>query len=283
MRHASSRMMIHGYRYNVVVEGRGRPVLLLHGFPDSSHLWRSQIDFLVFEGFKVIAPDLRGFGDTEARVGKEEYHIDMMANDIACMMDNLGIERAPVVGHDWGAVLGWVFSMNHPECVDRYVAISVGHPVAYRSDLEQKLRSWYAAWFQIPGISELSVRAADWRLLRTLTGNHPETCRWVRDLARSGRLTAGINWYRANFTHMLFHDFPRVKVPVLGIWSSGDRFLSEGQMVKSAKWVEGPWRYERIDGASHWIPLDAPGRLNRLLLEYLNLDLAGMNARLDTA
>ena len=160
-------------------------------------------------------------------------------------------------------------AIRHRERVERYVALSVGHPAAYRSDVRQKFRSWYALWFQVPLLSELSVRALNWRLLRALTGNHAELDHWIGDLSRSGRLTAGINWYRANFSSLLLDDFAPVKVPVLGIWSSGDRFLSEGQMRRSEAHVDAPWRYERIDGAGHWIPLDAPDRLNGLLLEYL--------------
>jgi pimeloyl-ACP methyl ester carboxylesterase len=94
----------------------------------------------------------------------------------------------------------------------------------------------------------------------------------VPDLSRDDRLTVGLNWYRANFPNLLFDDFPHVKVLVFGIWSSGDIFLSKGQMLKSAAYVDGPWRYEKIDGASHWIPLDVSERLNRLLLEYLESD-----------
>jgi pimeloyl-ACP methyl ester carboxylesterase len=160
-------------------------------------------------------------------------------------------------------------AIKHPERVERYVAISVGHPRAYRSDFMQKLRSWYAVLFQVPFLSEQGISAMNWFLLRKLTGNHAETTKWISDLSRKGRLTAGLNWYRANFSRLLFDDFPHVKVPVFGIWSSGDIFLSKGQMLKSAAYVDGPWRYERIDGASHWIPLDVPDHLNRLLLEHL--------------
>ena len=269
------RTKINGLTFNVRVEGSGRPVLLLHGFPDSAHLWRRQIAFLAGEGYRVIAPDLRGFGNTDAPEGREHYTLDAIAGDVTALMDRFGIERAPVIGHDWGAALGWNLAINHHERVERYIALSVGHPAAYRSDLRQIFHSWYVLWFQVPFLSELSVRAMDWRLLRALSGHHAELDHWIGDLARSGRLTAGINWYRANFSRLLLDDFANVKVPVFGIWSSGDIFLSEQQMLKSAAHVDAPWRYERIDSAGHWIPLDAPERLNRLLLEYLRCDVSG--------
>lgn len=263
------KITVNNINLNVIIEGNGRPVILLHGFPDSSLIWRNQIAFLADHGFRVIAPDLRGFGDSDAPDGKENYHMDIIINDITALMDLFGVNRAPVVGHDWGAVVGWILAIKRPERVERYVAISVGHPRAYRSDFMQKLRSWYAVLFQIPFLSEKGISAMNWFLLRKLTGNHAETTKWISDLSRKGRLTAGLNWYRANFSRILFEDFPNVKVPVFGIWSSGDIFLSRGQMLKSAAYVDAPWRYERIDGASHWIPLDVPDYLNRLLLEHL--------------
>lgn len=266
------KITVNNINLNVVIEGKGRPVILLHGFPDSARIWRDQIKFLTSRGFQVIVPDLRGFGDSDAPEGKENYALETIVGDVTALMDQLGINRALVVGHDWGAIVGWMLAIKHPQRVECYVAISVGHPLAYRSDFIQKLRSWYAVLFQIPFLSELGVSAIDWFLLRKLTGNHTETNNWISDLSRKGRLTAGLNWYRANFSRLLFDDFPHVKVPVFGIWSSGDIFLSKGQMLKSAAYVDGPWRYEMIDGASHWIPLDVPERLNRLLLEYLESD-----------
>jgi pimeloyl-ACP methyl ester carboxylesterase len=263
------KITVNNINLNVVIEGKGRPVILLHGFPDSARIWRDQITFLTSRGFQVIVPDLRGFGDSDAPEGKKNYTLETIVGDVTALMDQLGINRALVVGHDWGAIVGWMLAIKHPQRVERYVAISVGHPVAYRSDFIQKLRSWYAVLFQIPFLSEMGVRAMDWFLLRKLTGNHAETNNWISDLSRKGRLTAGLNWYRANFPRLLFDDIPHVKVPVFGIWSSGDIFLSKGQMLKSAAYVDGPWRYESIDGASHWIPLDVPERLNQLLLEYL--------------
>jgi pimeloyl-ACP methyl ester carboxylesterase len=266
---------INGIKLNVVIEGEGRPVILLHGFPDSSVVWRSQIDFLAKNGFMVIAPDLRGFGESDAPKGRKNYKVDAIAGDVVKIMDVLGIQSASIVGHDWGAVAGWALAMNHHERVDRYVAVSVGHPRAYRSDFMQKFHSWYVVLFQIPFISEWLVRAFRWKLLRALTKNHTEIGKWTADMSREGRLTAGLNWYRKNFLHILFHDFARVKVPVLGIWSSGDIFLTEGQMKKSADYVDGPWRYERIDGSGHWVPLDASDKLNRMLIEYVGNDNRG--------
>jgi len=257
-------------KLNVVVEGKGPDVVLLHGFPDSASLWRNQIPALVDAGYRVIVPDLRGFGDSDAPVGKKHYTIDTIIKDLKAAMDQIGAKRFCLVGHDWGAIIGWAFVISHGERVERYVAISVGHPRAYsKAGIEQKLRAWYAVSFQFTGIAERFARANDWFFMRRLTNNHPECKQWIEDMSRPGRLTAGMNWYRANLVRMLVGDFPIVKVPVMGIWSTGDRYLTEKQMANSIVYVDAPWRYERIEGSSHWIPLDAPQRLNELLLDYL--------------
>ncbi len=263
-------MEVNGLRFNVVIAGDGPDVILLHGFPDSALLWRSQIPALVNAGFRVVAPDLRGCGGSDAPEAKADYTMDRLVRDVTGLMDLLGIGRAAMVGHDWGAILGWFVAMEHPERLDRYVALSVGHPAAYRrAGTEQMLRSWYAASFQVPVLPEIAARSFNWLFMRTLTRNHPEMGNWISDKSREGRLTAGMNWYRANFTRMLFGRVAPVRVPVLGMWSDGDIYLTERQMKLSTLYVDAPWRYERIGNSSHWIPLDAPARLNALLLDFL--------------
>lgn len=265
---------VNNINLNVVMEGNGPAVILLHGFPDSAYLWRNQIPVLAEAGYKVIAPDLRGFGDSDAPEGKEHYITDKIVGDVLALMDYLGVSQASVVGHDWGAIIGWILSICHPELVNRYVAISVGHPKAYRgAGLKQKLRAWYAMAIQLYGIAEKTTRVNDWFILRKLTKDHPETRHWIEDLSRSGRLTAGMNWYRANLMKMLQGNFLPSKVPAFGLWSNGDIFLTEDQMKNSAAYVDAPWRYEKIEGSSHWIPLDASERLNQLLIEYIKQPL----------
>jgi pimeloyl-ACP methyl ester carboxylesterase len=261
---------VNGIKLNIVIEGNGPDVLLLHGFPDSSQVWRNQIPVLVQAGYRVIAPDLRGCGQTDAPVGRKYYTLDLLIKDVMGLMDNLGITRLPVIGHDWGAILGWFVAIEHPERVERYIALSVGHPMAFKkAGIEQKLRSWYAYAFVPPVIPEIVTRSFNWLIMRMLTKNHPEMDRWIEEESRPGRLTAGMNWYRANILRMLFGSTKHARVPALGIWSSRDIFLSERQMKLSKLYVDGPWRYERIENSGHWLQLDAPERLNKLLIEYL--------------
>jgi pimeloyl-ACP methyl ester carboxylesterase len=265
----SRKIQVNGVELDVLVVGEGPDVLLVHGFPDDRSVWRKQIPALVAAGYRVIAPDTRGCGESEAPRGRAAYRIREHVADLAGVLDALGVEKVKLLGHDWGAVLCWQFCFAHPDRVERYAALSVGHPNAYaKGPLEQKLKGWYVLAFQIPVLAEWALRARGWRLLRALTG-HSEADHWVQRLGRPGRLTAALNYYRANLGVILARDYVRLTMPILGIHSSGDRFLAARQMRDSAKWVDGPFRYERLDGASHWLQLDEPERVNRLLLDFL--------------
>ncbi len=266
----SRRMVINGLDYHVIVAGQGPDVLLVHGFPDDHEVWRHQIPALVQAGYRVIAPDMRGCGLTEAPRDVSAYRIDRLAGDLVAILDALGIDRVRLVGHDWGALLSWWLCFRHPERVAKYIALSVGHLSAYtRAPLEQKAMAWYVLFFQLRGVAEWVMKARDWRFVRWFTRDHPEVERWKAKLSRPGRLTAAINWYRANLVLVLPKGYPKPALPVTGIWSSGDRYLCEAQMRDTEHWVEGPWRFVRLDGLSHWMQLDAPAVVNPLLCDAL--------------
>jgi pimeloyl-ACP methyl ester carboxylesterase len=267
---ASLRIPANGIELNVVVAGDGPPVLLVHGFPDCHDVWRQQIPALVAAGYRVIAPDTRGCGDSDAPAGREHYRLDLLVSDLVAVLDALCVGKVRLVAHDWGAVIGWYFAVRHPERVDRYAALSVGHPTAYaKGPLEQKLKGWYTLFFQLRGIAEWLLRLGHWKLFRSVIRFDEEAPHCIARLARPGRLTAAINYYRANLWTILFRPLPKAKVPVMGVWSDGDAFLAEGQMVDSKRYVDAPFRYERVDGANHWLQLTAPERVNALLLDYL--------------
>jgi pimeloyl-ACP methyl ester carboxylesterase len=257
---------------NVVTAGEGPDVLLVHGFPDTHTVWRHVIPALVSAGYRVIAPDTRGCGETDMPGGVSSYRLESLVADLVGLLDALGIGKVRLIAHDWGAVQAWRLVLNYPQRVDRYVALSVGHPSAFaRAGLEQKLKSYYALLFQARGAAEFLATRADWRLFRLLTRYPEQMPEWRQALSRPGRLTAGMNYYRANRGLMVPHEYPLARVPVFGIWSAGDLFLAEAQMVASQRYVSAPWRYERIEGANHWMQLTAPGQLNPLLLDYLRI------------
>ena len=265
---------VGGLNFHLIHEGTGYPVLLLHGFPDSSHLWRNQIPRLVNAGLRVIAPDLRGFGNSDKPSETEAYALPVILGDVIGILDQLNAPRAHVIGHDWGAGVAWALAAMFPDRVERLVALSVGHPATFfKAGLEQREKSWYMLLFQFRGIAEEFLKKDDWKFFREWVRHHPETEKWIEDLSRPGALTAGLNWYRANVApEMAVPErwaLPNVMAPTLGVWSSGDVYLTESQMLLSQQCVSGSWTYERIEGASHWMQLDRPDYVNELLLRFL--------------
>jgi pimeloyl-ACP methyl ester carboxylesterase len=262
-----------GVQLAVRDEGAGPAVLLLHGFPDSSGLWRRQIPALTGAGMRAIAPDLRGFGESEKPAEVGAYRVGRSVADMVALLDALDIERAHVVGHDWGAAVAWALAAFVPDRIERLVAMSVGHPATRDGrTLEARRRAWYQLLFQFEE-AEALLQRDDWRLFREWAASHPQLDARIEALSQPGALTAGLGWYRANVHPARDLDPPRdappIQAPTLGMWSDGDVFLVEESMLRSAEYVAGPWRYERIEGASHWMQLDAADRVNALLLEFL--------------
>ena len=262
-----------GTGIEVEVTGAGRPVLLLHGFPDSGRLWCHQVPALVDAGFQCIVPDQRGYGGSDKPDGVDAYGIPFLVGDMLAVLDTLGVAKAHVIGHDWGAAVAWALSSLVPDRVDHLVALSVGHPGSFGSaGLEQREKSWYMLLFQFQPVAEQWLSNDDWANFRAWS-RHPDVDQVVADLERNRSLTPGLNWYRANIPPESLVapalELPPVQVPTMGVWSSGDFALTETQMTGSEKFVTGPWRYERVEGPGHWMQLEAPDDVNRLLLDFL--------------
>lgn len=275
---ATEIVEIKGERFPVVDVGTGPAVVLLHGFPDSRHLWRYQVPALVAAGFRVVAPDLRGYGDAPRPTDLRPYRRPFIAADILGLLEALAVNHSHLVGHDWGAAMTWRLAGSFPERFDRIAVLSVGAPTSAGWDtIEQREKSWYFDFFMKPGIAEQGLQADNWKLFRQWSRGQGDHNRHLRDLARPGALTAALNWYRAAFSPLSRDEAPlpqlpawdRIRKPVLGVWSDQDPFLLEPQMVLSGGVVQGPWRYEKISGAGHWMMLDKPEELNRLLIDFL--------------
>ena len=255
-------------------EGEGQPVLLLHGFPDSHRLWRHQVDPLNAAGMRVIAPDLRGFGESDMPQAIEDYAITKSVADMVAVLDQLAIERAHVVGHDFGAPVAWALAAFVPDRVEKLVVMSVGHPETRRTrTIEQREKSWYMLLFQFSGVAEELLTRNDWQLFREWVRSDGDIDQYLADLSRPDALTAGLSWYRANVPPHRELDgsppVPNIAAPTLAMWSTGDNYLTEQPVLQSAAFVDGPWRYERIEHASHWLQLDQPDRVNELLVDFL--------------
>jgi pimeloyl-ACP methyl ester carboxylesterase len=262
----------NGVELNVEVHGDGDPVLLVHGWPDSAQLWRNQVPALTAAGYRVITPDLRGFGGSARPDDKASYQLANSVADMAAILDAADAPAAHVVGHDWGAAVAWLTAMYLPERVRTLTALSVPH-LGVPDTLRQREMAWYQLFFQFEEVAEATLRYDDWAQLRELAVGYADIDQAIADLSRPGALTASLNWYRANVAPRMpgpRRALPPVTAPTLGIWSDGDRYLDGARMRATGDHVTGPWQYAEISGASHWIPLDAPDKLSELLLAWLS-------------
>ncbi len=269
-------------RLHCVEAGGGAPVLLLHGFPEFWYSWRHQLRGLAEAGFHAIAPDLRGYNESDRPAGVHRYRLEELLGDVAGLIR--GLDRGPVflVGHDWGGVLAWRFAAGYPGLVRRLAVLNAPHPAAYREQLRrnpgQWIRSWYVLFFQLPWLPEWLLRVGDFALLERTWRRQPvhPTAFSERDLAEykrtfrgRGALTGPLNYYRAALRYSRdLHRPPQVvRVPTLVIWGERDAYLSVCLLEGLERWATD-LRVERLADASHWVQNDVPERVNRLLIDF---------------
>ncbi|MFJ6522789.1 alpha/beta fold hydrolase [Streptomyces filamentosus] len=269
------RVQLSEVSLEVEASGEGPVVLLLHGFPDDHALWRHQVRALNAAGFRTVAPTLRGFGASDRpEGGPEAYHPAKHVGDLLELLARLDVDRFHLVGHDWGSGVAQGLASVVPDRVRSLSLLSVGHIGAIRdAGWEQKQLSWYMLLFQFAGLAEEWLARDDFAQLREMLAEHPDAESVIEPLRAPGALTAALNIYRAGLppevqfgTDLPVPSLPAV--PVLGVWSTGDRFLTERSMERTGERARGPWRYERVEGAGHWLQLDRPEAVNDLLLSF---------------
>lgn len=261
---------------DVEVSGEGPTVLLVHGFPDSHDLWRHQVPALTAAGFSCVTPTLRGFGASDRpEGGPEAYHPGKHVGDLLELLARLELDRVHLVGHDWGSGIAQGLAQVAPDRVRSLSLLSVGHLGAIRAaGWEQRQLSWYMVLFQLAGVAEDWLVRDDFAHFREMLGEHPDAEAVLEPLRAPGALTAALNIYRAGLPpEVLFGPdlaLPPVaeSIPVMGVWSTGDRFLTERSMSGTEDYVAGTWRYERVEEAGHWLQLDRPEKVNELLLSF---------------
>jgi epoxide hydrolase 4 len=260
-----------GVRLHVVESGDGPLVILLHGFPEFWYSWRKQIPALAEAGFRVVAPDMRGYNLSDKPRGVRAYRTRILARDVANLIASYGAQRAHVVGHDWGAIVAWTFAMAYPERLDRLAILNVPHPIvtirALRS-LKQLRRSWYVFFFQLPYLPERFGRAGNYAFVRNALPEDAE--RYVEAIARPGALTSAINYYRALIRYAADNRkrLRRISQPVLVVWGERDKYLGRELAQPPRQWVPNV-TVQRLPNASHWVQLDEPDRVNELLINFL--------------
>jgi pimeloyl-ACP methyl ester carboxylesterase len=273
---------VNGVRLHYVEAGSGPLVVLLHGFPEFWYAWRHQIPALAEAGFRVLAPDLRGYNLSDKPTGVPAYRLEALLGDVIGLIHHAGAEQAALVGHDWGGVLAWYLAMHHPDRVEKLVILNAPHPAAYRREMRrwiQRLKSWYVFFFQIPGLPEQVLEAGDFDVIDRMLCRqpvHPEAFTaedrrlYKQALARPGALTAALNYYRAlrDPSHRTPNDNAPIQVPTLLLWGERDSYLSPRLTEGLDAWVPN-LRVARFPDVSHWVQNDVPERVNRLLIDFV--------------
>lgn len=259
----------------------GPLTILLHGFPEHWRSWKKQIPDLARAGYRVWAPDQRGYNLSDKPEAIAAYNLDRLAQDVVALVRAAGQEQTYLVGHDWGAAVAWWVAIKYPHVVRRLVILNVPHPsVGFRFALrstEQKLRSWYIAFFQIPRLPETLMRLGNWHAARHMmaVSSRPDTFttrdidRYMAAWSRPGAMRSMINWYRAAArTRTAPLADIRVHVPTRIIWGAEDIALSHRLAPLSLEMCDDGDLFV-IEQATHWVQHDAPLRVNQLLLDFL--------------
>jgi pimeloyl-ACP methyl ester carboxylesterase len=256
----------------------GRLVLLLHGFPQMPAMWRAQLNALGEAGYRAVAPAQRGYASGARPDDVAAYHVDHLVADVIAFGDALGAERFDLVGHDWGAIVGWHVAVRHAKRLRSWTAVSVPHHGAFTSSRvagsDQKQRSSYIDLFREPGgKAEALLLENDGQRLQALLqfegADQAAIAENVRAFLEPGRMTGALNYYRAMERPTLGAAGDKVSVPTLFVWSDNDLAISREAAEGCEQYVSGPFRFETLTGVSHWIPEHAPDDLNRLLLDHL--------------
>jgi pimeloyl-ACP methyl ester carboxylesterase len=278
------RIKADGVELHVARAGRGPAVILLHGFPENWRSWQRQIPALVHAGFSVGVPDLRGYNLSDIPPGRDAYRLEHLVADVAALVHAMGEprSRAHIVGHDWGGIIAWAFASQHPEMVDKLVILNAPHLDIYARRvrrLPQMLRSWYVMFFQLPWLPEKLLAANRYGAIRKIFRRSParagafsreESAQYVEGMSKPGALTAALNYYRANFSFKMFRRAPmnRIEAPTLVIWGELDSALGVELLDGLERVVPGV-QIHRIPDASHWVQNEAPGEVNRALIDFL--------------
>lgn len=278
----SGLVATNGIRLHVVQAGPpdGPPVVLLHGFPEFWWTWHAQIAALAQAGFRVIAPDQRGFNLSDKPARVEDYRFDQRLGDILGLLDALGHERVSIAGHDFGAYIAWGLAIHHPERLRKLVVMNVAHPKVYASPPPGRAEtvSWFRTFFRLPWLPELVARSGNWFLLaRNMvqssapgTFAEPSMSYYKQAWAHENAIHSMLDWYRATGRFPVDVSGPqRVTVPTRVVWGDLDRFNDPSYAEPSLGFCDDA-KLVMIQDAGHWLPDEKPAEMSRLLVEFFS-------------
>ncbi len=278
---SATYLELNGAQYHVRDSQVGEEcVLLIHGWPDNSLMWEKQVPTLAEAGYRVICPDLLGYGLSEAPEEIERYTLANLLNDFVTLVEKLGLEKIHCIAHDYGAVLGWELASHSKNLnlnLKSYTAMSVGHLGEFLKISTENLQMQWIYFLNTQDIAPQLYRANNGYFFREVLRSHPN-----RDLIVENALKSGVfeNMQRLEKANQVpeyllavltgqIPDLLTIKVPTLGIWGNKDDFMWESQMKNSDQYISAQWQYECIEGAGHWFMLEQPERTNQLLLSWL--------------
>ena len=270
----------NGVNLHYVTQGSGPLMLMLHGFPEFWYSWRYQIPEFATD-FKVVAPDLRGYNDSDKPEPQSAYVMNELVRDVEGIISGLGYEKCVLVAHDWGGGIAWNFAYNYPQMVERLIIMNCPHPAKFSEGLrtpQQLLRSWYIFFFQLPVIPELFAQSQDYQFIENaFTGMaikksafSTEDINAYKDAAaKRGALTAMINYYRNILGSPMFNQNSSIlEVPTLMIWGEEDTALGKELTYGTESYVED-FQIRYISNCSHWVQQEQPELVNQYMREFL--------------
>ncbi|OBI06267.1 alpha/beta hydrolase [Mycolicibacter heraklionensis] len=253
----------------------GPVVILLHGFPQRNDSWNAVIDRLTAAGYRCLAPNQRGYSPGARPPRRRDYRMSELVADIGALIDASGAQRVHLVGHDWGAGVAWGVAAELPERLATVSPVSVPHPAAFVKSFitsSQGLASWYMGFFQLPWLPERLLTRRNGAVAAKVLQRGGQTAaaaeRDARALMEPGALTGGINWYRGVPLSNVRDSNQQISVPTMYVWSDNDIALKPKAARDTAKYVAADYRFEVLEGVSHWIPDTEPDRLADLLLDW---------------
>jgi pimeloyl-ACP methyl ester carboxylesterase len=255
----------------------GEFVLLLHGYPEFADCWTEELAALGAAGYRAVAVDQRGYSPGARPAAIADYAVDHLVSDALGFADSQGADRFHLLCHDWGGIVGWVLAGAHSDRLRSLTVLATPHPqaltAAVRADQDQHDRLGYVRFFRAQvGGAEQALLADDAARLRAAYGGRVASDlveRNVRRFSAPGTLTAALSWYRAVADDELSIPCGRVSAPTLFIWGSEDVALGRVAAESTKDWVDGPYRFVELAGASHWLPEEAAGQVIPLVLDHL--------------
>ena len=264
----------NGIRLRAAVEGEGPLVVMVHGWPELWYSWRHQIKAIASAGYRVVAPDMRGYGGSDKPTDLEAYDMVNLMGDILGIIDSFGQEKAILIGHDWGSAVGWYLASKNSDQILTWTALSVPHLDSFlkaiKEDEEQKKKSQYISLFRKPILPELYFKIFGYKYLKNIWSESLDNEKklYLEVFKQKNALKATLNWYRANFNNEN-QEIGDIYIPTLIIYGKNDMAVGEKSVDGSEKYLMGNYKIEKLD-SGHWLIQESFDLVSEMILDHIN-------------